>query len=239
MTPFAAALLAYHRGQQDARFTIVRDDGFAQTVPVALFFEHDKFPALEAAALALCQGSILDAGAGAGRHSLALRTRGRDVTALEIEPECETILRARGLEQVSIGDIMAWSGPRFDTILMLMNGIGMVGTPDQLDHLLAGLPSRLQLGGRLLCDSIDVTLTDDPVHVAYREANLKAGREPGQQFFRIGFGGAWGEPFTWLHIDPETLARHCTRAGLACAIVFREPDGRYLARIERLPCGHP
>jgi SAM-dependent methyltransferase len=231
MNPFAAALRAYHRGHLDACFTISRDDGFAEAVPMSVFFEDGKFSELESKAIGLCGGSVLDVGAGAGRHSLALRRRGRDVTALEIEPECEAILRARGLAKVIIGDVMAWSGERFDTVLMLMNGIGMVGTPEKLDRFLATLPSMLQSGGRLLCDSIDVNVTENPVHVAYREANVRAGRYPGQQFFSISFGGERGELIAWLHIEPDRLAFHCAKAGLTCEVVVQERDGHYLARI--------
>jgi hypothetical protein len=68
---------------------------------------------------------------------------------------------------------------------------------------------------------------------------LGAGRYPGQQYFRINFGDICGEPFAWLHIDPETLARACAEAGLACDVVFQEPDGHYLASIQRQACVRP
>ena len=231
MTPFAKALLACHQGDRNARFVISRDDGFAQPVPVSVFYEDGTFPGLETRALSLCRGRVLDVGACAGRHSLALRKLGHEVTSLEVEPECEGILRSRGLKDVVIADIMNWTGRRFDTVLMLMNGIGMVGNPDGLDRFLARLPVLLQPGGCLLCDSVDVTLTNDPVHAAYREANGTAGRSPGQQSFRIIFGNETGKPFEWLHIAPDLLTGHCAKAGLSSEIVYREPGGHYLARI--------
>ena len=229
MTPFAKALLAFHRGDSSARFVITREDGFAQDVPVSTFFADDEFSYLESRALASCRGDVLDVGAGAGRHSLALRRLGHEVTSIELEPECEVILRSRGLEEIIIGDIMSWNNQRFDTVLMLMNGIGMIGTPAKLDQFLSTLPSLLKPDGFLLCDSIDVGLSDNPTHVAYREANVKAGRAPGQQSFRISFEGESGQSFEWLHLSPEALALHCAKMGLTATVLHQASNGHYLA----------
>jgi len=41
-------------------------------------------------------------------------------------------MRRRGVRDVRCGDVFAFAGERFDTLLMLMNGIGLVGTLDGL-----------------------------------------------------------------------------------------------------------
>jgi SAM-dependent methyltransferase len=230
MNPFASALLAYHAGEQNACFVIRRDDGFEQTVPVRAFFQTEFSP-LEAMALKLCRGNILDVGAAAGRHSIELQQRGLSVRAMDILPEAAQILSDRGMTAPIVGDILHWSGDQFDTVLMLMNGIGLVGTPEKLDAFLSRAPNLLTHGGQILCDSIDVSVTQTPIHVAYRENNLRKGLYPGQQRFSTSYTGQRGEPFQWLHIDAVRLSQHCRRAQLDCRIVHEEADGHYLASI--------
>lgn len=82
-----------------------------------------------------------------------------------------SILRDRGVEQVVISDIMAFSQEQFDTVLMLMNGIGMVGTIEDLRKFLRHAHRIVTPGGQILCDSVDVSVTANPTHVAYRNQN--------------------------------------------------------------------
>ncbi|MCE0521361.1 MAG: class I SAM-dependent methyltransferase [Methylacidiphilales bacterium] len=225
------ALLAYHSGNTGACFTITRDDGFEQAVPVKIFFEDHQFPDMEVHALDLCSGTILDVGAAAGRHSLELHRRGSEVWSLDILPETRQIMSERGLPRPVIGDILSWNERPFDTVLMLMNGIGMVGTPQRLDEFLRHAHRLVSPGGQILCDSIDVSITQTPVHVAYRNKNIERGLYPGQQRFTIKYGDVLGAPVDWLHLDFASLARHCQVAGWSCQLIHQEPDGHYLAKI--------
>lgn len=178
MNPFSRALTNFHAGSQDATFTIRRDDGFQQVVPAAPFFDLECYPALEKRAMDECHGSVLDIGSAAGRHSLELIRRGLNVTSLDILPEMERILKDRGVTDVVIADVMNFSGRRFDTLLMLMNGIGMAKTIEGLDRFLRHAHGLILPGGQIICDSVDVSVTNDPQHVAYRDANADSGRKP-------------------------------------------------------------
>jgi hypothetical protein len=231
MNPLGMALLAYHSGHADACFTITREDGFEQTVPVKAFFEAHQFPDMEARALDLCFGTVLDVGAAAGRHSLELHRRGMEVWSLDVLPESKQIMSERGVPRPIIGDILSCSERPFDTILMLMNGIGMVGTPQRLDEFLYHARCLISTGGQILGDSIDVSMTQAPIHVAYRNKNIERGLDPGQQRFTIKYEDVLGEPFDWLHLDFASLARHCRAAGWNCQLIHQKPDGHYLARI--------
>lgn len=231
MNPFSRALTDFHSGRSDATFTIRRDDGFQQVVPAAPFFDLECYPALETRAMDECRGSILDIGSAAGRHSLELVRRGLSVTSLDILPEMEEIMRDRGLRDVVIEDVMSFSGPRFDTLLMLMNGIGMAGTPDGLERFLRHAHDLVQPGGQIICDSIDVGVATNPQHVAYRDANTASGRSAGQQAFVMACEGEVSTEFDWLHIDFPSLARLCVATGWEAALLEKEDNGHYLCKL--------
>jgi len=232
MNPYSKALLDYHTGEISTSFSIIRDDGFEQQVPASTFFLDQGFSSLETHGLDLCEGRVLDVGAGAGRHSLELIKRGLPVTALDISPDLENILRDRGVQEVVISDIFSFSGYRFDTILMLMNGIGMVGTIDRLELFLAHVHAITSKNGQIICDSVDVSITSNPVHVAYREQNLKQGKAIGQQSFIMTYK-LESEPFEWLHIDFSSLQDCCQKTGWKANLMIEEPDGHYLCSLKK------
>jgi len=70
-------------------------------MPVKIYFPFDEeMPELEWIALQQCRGKILDIGAGAGSHALALQQLGQDVTALEISPLASEVIKARASNKV-------------------------------------------------------------------------------------------------------------------------------------------
>lgn len=231
MNPFSRALANFHAGNQDATFTIRRDDGFQQVVPAAPFFDLECYPPLEKRAMDECHGSVLDVGSAAGRHSLELLRRGLDVTSLDILPEMEAIMRDRGLSNVVIADVMEFSGRRFDTLLMLRNGIGMVKTIEGLERFLRHGHELILPGGQIICDSVDVSVTNDPQHVAYRDANAASGLPPGQQAFVMDCTGEDSSEFDWLHIDFQSLARSCEATGWEAVLLDSEASGHYLCKL--------
>ena len=83
-------------------------------------------PELEKHALQLVKGKVLDVGAGAGAHSLYLQDSGYDVTAMDIsELSCE-VMTERGIKNVICNDVWNCKVEQFDSILLMMNGIGLV-----------------------------------------------------------------------------------------------------------------
>lgn len=231
MNPFSRALTNFHAGNLGATFTIRRDDGFQQVDPASTFFETECYPPLEKRAMDECRGSILDVGSAAGRHSLELLRRGLSVTSLDVLPEMEGIMKDRGLTDVIIADVMTFSGKPFDTLLMLMNGIGMVGGLEGLNGFLRHAHDLVLPGGQILCDSIDVSITTDPQHVSYREKNLASGRPAGQQAFTMECDGVEPTAFHWLHIDFESLARVASGHGWEAQLLEQEPNGHFLCKL--------
>jgi len=234
MQPFGRALLAFLDGDASARVILRRDDGEEVVLPAAIFFRDEAgFTPIEESAIGLCEGRVLDIGAGAGSHSLVLQRRGYPVTAIDISPEAVTVAQRRGVVAASCADIFSFADGPFDTLLMLGHGIGMAETIAGLKHLLARAHSLLADTGQLLLDSLDVRVTDDAAHLAYHEANRSAGRYIGEIRMQFEFQDRTGPYCGWLQVDADTLREHAERAGWRCEVVHREEDGNYLARLRR------
>jgi 2-polyprenyl-3-methyl-5-hydroxy-6-metoxy-1,4-benzoquinol methylase len=85
-------------GDQAATLVVHSSLGESDDLPVQIFFrgEGDLF-SFEEAALELCRGRVLDAGAGTGVHALELQKRGFEVRAIDVLPEAVAIMRGRGV----------------------------------------------------------------------------------------------------------------------------------------------
>jgi SAM-dependent methyltransferase len=226
------ALAAYAAGEASAEVTVRRDDRFEGRLPMSHFFRGEEaFTELELIALARCAGHVLDIGTAAGSQALALQRRGLRVTAIDICPRAVAIAEARGVADARCADVMGFAGGPFDTLLMLGHGIGMVETMAGLGAFLTSARSLLAPGGQLLLDSMDAAATTDPVHLAYHEANRRAGRYAGETRMQIQFGDRPGPWCGWLQVDAAALATEAAARGWGCDVIGRGPNGDYLARL--------
>lgn len=234
MAPHGRALLAYFEGDLDAELLVRRGDGREERLPVRYFFRPpEEFSPLERTALDACREHVLDVGAGSGLHTLALQADGTTVTALDVSPEAVGVMKRRGVRDARHADVFAFTGGPFDTLLMLGHGLGMVQDLAGLDRFLAHARTLVRAGGQLLLHTVDPTRTDDPEHLAYHEANRRAGRYVGEIELQFEFDGERGASCRWLILDEPTLRQHAEAAGWDCDILHEEPNGDYLARLTR------
>lgn len=232
MTPYGLALLDYFEGDTSANVVVQREDGVRGDLPIDFFFRTPAgFSQLEQAALALCRGEVLDVGAGAGCHSLALQERGIKVWAIDVSPQGVVIMSKRGVKNVQRADVFRFRAGPFDTLFLIAHGIGIAANLAGLDRLLRHAHHLVKPDGQILCDSLDVRGTTDPVHLAYHEYNRKAGRYFGEIRMQFEYKGQLGPLFSWLHVDAGTLNEHAQKAGWSCRIVRREENGDYLAQL--------
>jgi SAM-dependent methyltransferase len=218
------------------------EGGETEVVPVSVFFRGPSdFSALEEAALDLCRGRILDAGAGTGCHALVLQELGLSVCAIDIAPEAVEIMRRRGIRDARCADLFQFRESPFDTILLMMNGIGVVGTLAGLEAFLRDVPRLLTQGGQLLFDSYDprpegggdAQRADLPAEGPPAASSQGSGQYPGEMRFQLEYKGCRGPTLGWLFVDPETLEVLAGRAGWRCEVIWREEEGHYLARLVR------
>ncbi|MGE5558828.1 MAG: class I SAM-dependent methyltransferase [Bacillota bacterium] len=232
MKPHGLALLDYYNGDTSATVTIIREDGKKVELPAQVFFnDSPNFSKIEQIAIELCFGNILDIGAGSGRHSLALQNKGLNVFAIDIAPEAVDIMKKNGIKNVECIDIYEFKGHKFDTLLMLMHGIGMTENLAGLNRFLNHAHSLINPNGSLIFDSLDVRCTDNSDDLAYQERNKALNRYFGEIHMQFEYKGVKGEPCIWLHIDPETLINESLKAGWICKILYKEPWGDYLAKL--------
>ncbi|NJW54833.1 class I SAM-dependent methyltransferase, partial [Salinimicrobium oceani] len=126
---FGKAITAFYETGDDEEITVHSPDFDDDVIPVPyLFRSYKEMPRLEQKALQLCRGKVLDVGCGAGSHSLYLQEeRKLEVTAIDTSAGAIDICRKRGIldaRNIAFEDL---SGEKFDTVLLLMNGTGIVG----------------------------------------------------------------------------------------------------------------
>ncbi|KPK60211.1 MAG: hypothetical protein AMS21_09590 [Gemmatimonas sp. SG8_38_2] len=230
--PHARALQDYFAGDKDATIILHSSAGEHEEIRVGVFFrEPDGFFAFELAALELCRGRVLDVGAGTGVHSLYLQEMGHEVCAVELLPEAAEIMRARGVRNVHAKDILDFTAEPFDTILMMMNGIGILGTLDGLDRFLRDVPRLLKPDGQIILDSGPANVTGDSDNPAVAITFPDDGGYPGEAWIALEYRGQIGPPFRELYADPDTLIEHAAATGWNCEIVFHDDLGGYVARL--------
>jgi len=233
LAPYGRALHDHHAGKTDATMRLRSDLGEDDHIPASLFFRGpDDFFPFERAALDRCRGTVLDLGAGAGAHSLVLQERGLDVCAVDVVPEAVEVLRARGVHRVVQADFLAMEVPPADTVLMLMNGIGPVGTLDRLPTLFERVERLLRPGGRWIVDSGATSPREgyDPAADGWPD---RTGDYVGEAWVTLEYAGLVGAPFRELYLESESLASHARAAGWRCQWIHAGEGRSYVAELTR------
>lgn len=225
------AIADYYRTGAAGRLSVFSPMFEEDEIPVqTLFRTYADMPAIEQKALDRAKGRTLDVGAGSGCHSLVLQQRGVDVTAIDISPLSVETMRQRGIKKVLEQDFFTLEG-QYDTILMLMNGIGIVGTLERLPMFFRLLDKILAPGGQLLCDSSDISYVfeDEEGRIDYPDN----GHYFGELSYRMQYKDTQGHSFPWLYIDAATLSRLANENGYSVEILAQGDHSDYLARIIR------
>lgn len=195
-----------------------------------LFRSYDDMPALEQQALNLAKGSTLDVGAGAGCHSLVLQEKGIDVTAIDISPLSVETMQGRGVMKVLQQDFFTLTH-QYNTILLLMNGIGIVGKAENLPVLFHLLDRILAPGGQLLFDSSDIcyVFEDEDGIIELPDTDGYYGN----LVYQLQYKDTKGEPFDWSYIDADTVREAAEAHGYQLEIIQEGSHYDYLARISK------
>jgi SAM-dependent methyltransferase len=221
------AIFDYYHKLNPYKLWIHNQYGPKEEMPVNTFFRDvDDMPDLELFAINECRGKVLDIGAGAGSHALLLQDRGVDVTAIDISPLAVQVMQQRGVKKAFEADIYTYRPGRFDTLLLLMNGIGLAGDLDGLKILLAHLKILLNPGGQILFDSSDINYL--------YEGDLPANKYYGEIAYQYQYKQLQTDWFKWLYIDEQTLMKVAAEIGFRAEVLVEDEYDQYLVRLTQL-----
>lgn len=230
--PMGNAIADYHTNGIASRLRVFAPDFDEDEMPVPyLFRRYDEMPRLEQLALDSAQGKILDVGAAAGPHSLALQEKDKQVKAIDLSALAVRTMRQRGIQDAEVLDFWDVRG-KYDTVLMLMNGIGIVGTTSKLPRFFFHLNDILAPDGQVLLESTDIRYLFENEDGSM---SLPADRYFGEMTYRMQYKEIIGTPFEWLYLDFDTLAKVACDHGFDCKMLYMGDDDNYLARLTRKP----
>ena len=229
--PMGAAIRDYKNKGKASRLRVLSSMFDEDEMPVAhLFRTFNQMPRLEQKALSMAKGRVLDIGAGAGCHALALQERGLEVKAIDISPLSCEVMKERGVKDAECVNLFnPQLQGKYDTLLLLMNGTGIAGKLNRLPMLLNRLKELLAEGGQILIDSSDLKYLYENEDGSM-DIDLNAPYY-GEVDYQMQYKNVKGEPFDWLYTDPMLLASISKQCGLNCEIVEEGENYDFLARL--------
>lgn len=231
--PMGWAIADYYKNGAAGRLRVFSSMFDEDEMPVENLFRTLKdMPEIERVAIALARGVVLDVGAGSGCHSLFLQEKGLPVCAIDVSPRSVDVMKKRGVAHARLVNFYdaALSG-NFDTILMLMNGTGIIGRVNRMPEFFARIDGLLADGGQLLIDSSDLIYLYENEDGSV-DIDLD-GQYYGEVDFTMQYKNMKGDRFEWLYVDFDTLAHYATQNGFHAELVAQGEHYDYLARIVR------
>ena len=227
--PMGYAIADYFSKGKAGRLRVFSSQFEEDEIPVdQLFRTFDEMPVLEQKALQLAQGKILDCGAGSGCHALALQDMGKDVEAIDISPRSVEVMQKRGIQHAYCVNLFDDNFlHRYDTILMLMNGSGIIGKLENMGDFFSKMKQLLNPGGCIYMDSSDLRYLFEDEDGSFL-VDL-AGGYYGEIDFQMQYKQVKGEPFDWLYVDFQTLSYYAQENGFKAELVQEGEHYDYLA----------
>lgn len=208
------AIWDYHTNNSPEDILVESDLVEDDFLPIKhIFRNYSDFPKLEVTAMKYCKGKILDVGAAAGPHAKYLVEQGFDVSTVEMSPLAHRYLQeVLPLSTHYSTTIQSFNIGEFDTILLLMNGIGLAGTFEEVTPFLTHVASLLNPGGSILCDSTDVqNVFEDEEGGLWVDLNANY---YGEFKFNMKYKNAESGWFNWVYVDLKNLEKFANDAGL-------------------------
>ena len=199
-------------------------------IPVTTLFRKFKdMPKLEQIALEQAEGRILDVGAGSGCHCVALAEMGKSCTAIDISGLSVEVMKEKGVDARCIDLFDENFVGQYDTILMLMNGTGIIGRLENMQKFFIRMKHLLAPGGRILIDSSDLRYLFEE-----EDGSLMidlADDYYGLVDFQMEYNKVLGEPFDWLYVDFDTLSLYAEQNGFKAEMIAEGEHYDYLAAL--------
>lgn len=229
--PMGAAISDYFNHRRADRLRVFSSQFEEDVIPVKELFRNiQSMPVLERTALQMATGRILDVGAGSGCHALALQEMGKEVCAIDISPLSVEVMKQRGVNNVRLTNLFDETFTEtFDSVLMLMNGSGIIGKLSNMPDFFRRMKCILRPGGCIWMDSSDLRYLfeeeDGSIVIDL------AGDYYGEIDFQMQYKDVKGEPFDWLYVDFQTLSLYAAECGFKAELVKEGKHYDYLAKL--------
>ncbi|MBP6064458.1 bifunctional 2-polyprenyl-6-hydroxyphenol methylase/3-demethylubiquinol 3-O-methyltransferase UbiG [Bacteroides sp.] len=229
--PMGAAIADYFNLHKAEKLRVFSSQFDEDEIPVKDLFRTSKLmPLLERTALKLATGRILDVGAGSGCHALALQEQGKEVCAIDISPLAVEVMQKRGVNNARLVNLFDEQFvDTFDTILMLMNGSGIIGRLEHMPVFFQKMKQLLSPGGCILMDSSDLRYLFEDEDGSFL-INLAADYY-GEIDFQMQYKAIKGDSFDWLYIDFQTLSLYAAECGFKAELIKEGKHYDYLAKL--------
>lgn len=228
--PMGAAIDDFYAKGHASRLRVFSPQFDEDEIPVkTLFRSFIDMPVLEQTALELAEGSILDVGAGSGCHTLALKEMHKDAMAIDISPLSVEVMRKRGIDAHQANLFDPHFVGQFDTILLLMNGSGIIGKLANMEQFFTRMKQLLTPQGSILMDSSDLRYLFEE-----EDGSMLidlAGDYYGEIEFSMRYKQIKGDSFPWLYVDFDTLNFYASQFGFKAEKIKDGLHYDYLARL--------
>ena len=225
---FGNAIADYYVSPNSTKIIVKSPDFEDDEIPVSyLFRSFNEMLEIEQRALQLCNGKTLDVGCGAGAHSLYLQQQNIPVSAIDTSPKAIETCKLQGLKNAEVKDFFKLKKQKYNTLLFLMNGIGIVGKLENMHSFFNQLKLLLKAKGQVLLDSSDLIYL-------YEGTEEDAKNSPfyyGEIQYQIQYKQFKSTEFDWLYIDFNSLAFFAELHGFSAEKIWDGPHYEYLAKL--------
>ena len=223
-----AALLDYYNNNYSSDIIVKSSISEDDVISIPYLFRLEKeLPKLEQTALNLCKGKVLDVGAGSGCHSIILKEKDIDVVAIDTSIGAVDVMKKRGLSTQNLNFYAATE--KYDTLLFLMNGVGIAGTLNNLNSFLVKAKSLLNEKGQVLLDSSDISyMFEEEDGSKWVDLNNSY---YGEVTYQMQYRDLITDEFKWLFVDFPTLKKMAEEIGFKAALIFNDDNNQYLAQL--------
>lgn len=229
--PLGEALWDFHKLGRASDVVVQSPDFDDDIIPTAHFFRTwEQMPLTEQKALEQVRGRVLDVGAGAGCHSLYLQEKNIEVKAIDISPKACQCMTDRAVSEVECIPFLDFKEGKFDTILFLMNGIGIEGM-EKMASFFEHLKSLLNPNGQVIFDSSDLRF----LYPEKPEVDVDDLSDYYGQFqFRMSYRETVGDYFNWAYVDSETMNVLAEKNGFSFEKIYENEHYAYVAKMTLL-----
>jgi len=226
------ALSRYQNGEGADSLKVLCDKADEETYELSYFFRtFEEMPETEKKALDFVKGKTLDVGCGTGIHANILQKKGIEVKAIDISPYAIQLAQKLGVNNADCQNFFDLKNEKYDTLLFLMNGIGLVENLAGLSKFFKKCDELLNANGQIIFDSSDLIYLFEEEDGSFK-IDLNDNFY-GEVQFQVEYDYVKGEPFPWLFIDFDNLEFYADKNGFKAELIFEDDHFNYLGRIVR------